>query len=229
MRIVHASDLHGDYRILGKAPHEFDVWAITGDFFPNYGRGSKTGGLIDPDYERSTQLRWWGWKGGSVMRRLRDRPVMWMAGNHDFISLAQMLKGSDYQGPVFDVTTAVDFEGQRFAGYREIPRIVGEWPGEVDDFSDIVKKTMEKDPTILLTHTPPGGILDDDREGAMGHGVGVTAQSLWFAYRPHRVTHHFFGHIHAQGGKRAQEMGVIFINSATTLQVVEVCNVTCTS
>jgi Icc-related predicted phosphoesterase len=219
--IAHASDLHGNYKALDKVATP-DLWVITGDFFPNYGRGPKTNRTIDPNFERAHQLRWWRYKATSVKSRLRGRPVLWVPGNHDFINLSTMLGAYDYTGDAYDVTTeSVELFGYRFAGYREIPYLAGEWVGEVMDFQDIVQRTMELDPDILLTHAPPAGILDDDLEGEYGHGVGVTAQTQWYSYREHRVTHHFFGHIHAQGGKTHEEMGVKFINSATCVQIIE--------
>ena len=221
MIIAHASDLHGSYKALGKVETP-DLWLITGDFFPNYGRGRKTGGLIDAEFERSHQRRWWGYKGASIITRLRGKPVIWCPGNHDFVSLEVLLK-RNYPALVHDVSkTPLEFMGQTWAGYREIPYLAGEWMGETQDFQEIVRTAMSANPTILVTHAPPGGILDDDKEGEYGHGCGVTAQTSALAYQEHRVTHHFFGHIHAQGGKTHEEMGVKFVNSATCIQIIEI-------
>lgn len=223
MIIGHASDLHGNYKKLETKTLP-DLWLLTGDFFDNLGRTDRTGRAIVPAMEISYQHRWWGLKGDSVMRRLGGKPVILVGGNHDFISLAGCLRRANYPY-VRDVTEgAVDFGGQRFAGYREVPYLIGEWVGEVEraNFRPIIDKAMDEDPTILVTHAPPDGVLDDDLEGPTGHGPGVDEQVNLLAFRPNRVTHHFFGHIHKQGGKTQEEMGITFVNSATCLQLIDV-------
>ena len=223
MIIGHASDLHGAYKKL-EVPSLPDVWVITGDFFPNYGRGPRTNKTIDKSMEHGHQLRWWRYKGPSVMRRLGGKPVLWMPGNHDFISLAGMLKVANYPFAHDVSKEPIDLMGQRFAGYRDIPYLEGEWMGETHraDFEPIVRQAMEADPTILLTHAPPEGVLDDDCEGPTGHGPGIPGQIRMLAYMPHRVTHHLFGHIHKQGGKIVEEMGIKFVNSSCCVQMLDV-------
>lgn len=219
MLIGHASDLHGSYKLLGKVETP-DLWLITGDFFPNYGRGPDTGGLILPSYENHFQHRWWGFRADSIMDRLEGRPVLWMPGNHDFVSLAVLLRLAEYRGTVHDLTEGpFELDGQTFTGFREIPYIKGEWMGEVRDFSEIVPKAMSQDPTILVTHAPPGGILDYDPK--WGH-CGIPLLTTALTYQTHRIHHHFFGHVHPDGGKTQEEMGIKFVNSAQRIQLVEV-------
>jgi Icc-related predicted phosphoesterase len=219
MIIAHASDLHGSYKKLTKVGDlDFDLWLITGDFFPNYGRGTKTQGKIDPVYERLFQERWWSYKSQSIMDKLKGKPVIWIAGNHDFISLHQKLVEAKYCASSFDLSLGpVDFAEQRFSGYREIPFIAGEWPGESHDFSLIVQKAMDADPTILVTHAPPAGILDAE---SCGEHCGVANQTSAMTYQNHRITHHFFGHVHHCGGQVKQEMNITFVNSAKTIQLI---------
>lgn len=219
MLVAHVSDLHGKYKKLGNVATP-DLWIISGDFFPNYGRGPKTGGMISEGMEITFQDKWWGFKAESIIERLREKPVVWVPGNHDFISLAGRLKFSNYPAPVFDLTKGpAEFGGKKFAGYREIPYICGEWPGEIHDFSSVVAEAMDSDPDILVTHAPPGGILDQEKSG---ESCGVPVQTVALTYRPHRITHHFFGHVHHCGGKVQEEMGITFVNSATQIQLVEV-------
>lgn len=229
MRIAHASDLHGNYKLLNRGYDSSavseqeglpDLWIISGDFFPNYGRGPKTGYKINSVHERNFQSRWWGYKSNSIMDRLGGKPIIWVGGNHDFISLSSCLRSSKYPGQVFDLSEGpVDFGGQRFAGFREIPYIAGEWVGETQAFSEIISKALEQDPTILVTHAPPGGILDYDP--TYDH-CGIPALTAALTYRPHRITHHFFGHVHPDGNKTHFEMNILFINSSQTVQTVEV-------
>ncbi|NBR00758.1 MAG: hypothetical protein EBT79_10020 [Actinobacteria bacterium] len=220
MKIGHASDLHGRYEKLERIELP-DVWAITGDFFPNRGRGPA--GRIVAEDEVGHQIRWWRHRGPSIMRRLGGRPVLWVGGNHDFVSLAGMLRMSRYAGAVHDVANQpVDIDGHRFAGFREIPYMDGEWVGEAHDLSEVVDRAMDADPTVLLTHAPPAGILDDDGMGAHGHGGGVSPLTTALTWRPHRVVAHLFGHIHEHGGRQVEEMGIRFVNGAGCVTTVEI-------
>ena len=217
VRIQHLSDLHGGSG-LRRALVLPDVWVSTGDFFPNAGR---CGDLhrINAEHEGRYQRTWWGWKGSKIMRIFGDRPVLCVSGNHDFVSLAQMLRGSGYQGEVYEVgSEGLDFMGMRFAGFREIPRLDGEWAGEVEEdaLCLIVARTMEVgNPEILLTHVPPAGVLCSDVE----HGSTSLAKHL--TYGDHRVKYHLFGHDHFGMGI-AEEMGIKFFNSATTVREIMV-------
>ncbi len=220
MILGHASDLHGRYSMLEGVALP-DVWVITGDFFPTKGRGQT--GRIEADAEIDYQVRWWRNKGPSVMRRLGGRPVLWVGGNHDYVNLAGLLKMSKYEGATFDVAAApVDFGGHRFAGFREVPYMEGEWVGESHDLSDVVARAMDADPTVLLTHAPPAGILDDDGMGTMGHGGGVSPLTTALTWRPHRIVAHLFGHIHQHSGRDVEEMGIRFYNGAEKVRLVEI-------
>jgi Icc-related predicted phosphoesterase len=220
MKLGHVSDLHGRYQMLEDVEMP-DAWVITGDFFPNKGRGPA--GRIERDAEVDHQLRWWRHKGPSIMRRLGGRPVLWVGGNHDFVNLAALLRVSQYEGGAFDVADkAVDLGGHRFAGFREVPYMNGEWVGEAHDLSEAVSRAMDADPTVLLTHAPPAGILDDDGMGTMGHGGGVSPLTSALTWLPHRIVAHLFGHIHAHGGRDIEELGVRFYNGAEHVRIVEI-------
>ena len=220
MKIGHASDLHGRYGMLDGIDLP-DVWCITGDFFPNKGRGLE-GRIVAAD-EVDHQVRWWRHKGPSIMRRLGGRPVLWVGGNHDFVNLAGLLRVSKYAGGAFDVADKpIDIGGHRFAGFRQVPYMNGEWVGEAHDLSDVVAQAIDADPTVLLTHAPPAGILDDDGMGSHGHGGGVSPLTTALTWRPHRIAAHLFGHIHEHGGKQVDEMGIRFVNGAGFVTTVEI-------
>ena len=215
MRILHSSDLHGRYKTLleGHATTEFDLWLDTGDFFDNAGRAFD-GRPIEASRESRYQARWL--TNGSVHYRLaawlRGRPALVMPGNHDFICLAEALRRAGANAA--RVTPAgVERLGLRWAGFREIPWIRGEWAGEAEDFSGIINETWATSPDVLVTHAPPGGILDEEA------GYGIPALAVALAYRPHNIQTHFFGHTHANGGQTADRMGVRFINGACTAKI----------
>lgn len=218
LTVGHFSDLHGKgfNHPLFDDSRGIDAWVNTGDFFQNAGR---TGDLcrIDKEVEGRYQKQWFGWKASKLMSLFRDKPVLSIRGNHDFVSLVELLRGYGYQGETYEVDSrGVDFRGVRFAGFCEIPRIDGEWSGEVeeDELARIVKETMEVgNPEVLLTHAPPAGILCADEDH------GCTSLSSWLAYQPHRVKAHLFGHDHSGMGI-AEEMDVFFSNAAMTVRKV---------
>ena len=202
---LHTSDLHGNYKTLLVALEgDFDVWIDTGDFFPNKTRG-------DRDVEVKFQTKWFGHKnlGERIVKALAGRPLISVGGNHDYANLAELVRQAG--GNAFDVTEGpVDFAGQRFAGFREISYIAGEWNGETHaaDFATIVEETFACNPDIIVCHGPAAGIMDDK-----AHGGGVAALTSTLTWTPHNVTAMFFGHIHDTQGV-CEEMGISFINGA---------------
>jgi len=73
-------------------------------------------------------------------------------------------------------------------------------------------------PQVLVTHTPPNGILDY----AMGREhIGMPALTQWLAYSLHTVKYHLFGHNHDENGLQ-EEMGILFSNAAEDSRVIEV-------
>lgn len=208
MKIAHASDLHGAYETLDIAGEERpDLWVFTGDFFPNHTRGIA-------EIETPWQTRWFAWKAEEILSRLRGAPVLLVPGNHDYANLARLLRIVGVEA--HEVTPeGIDFRGVKFAGFGHIPFIAGEWNREATqpELHNLTHAALDSEPDVLLTHSPPQGILN-------GHYPGIGSITTALTYRPHRVRHHLFGHAHVDGGLSVEHMGVTFTNSATTLQWV---------
>lgn len=206
MKFLHSSDLHGQYDDLFSFT-DFDLWIDTGDFFPNKTRG-------DRNVETIYQQRW------SLANGLEDRLTEWLdgrplvsiGGNHDYTSLADLVR--IFGGKAYDLSEGpAKIAGMTFAGFREIPWIIGEWNGESHDFSGLVRTAIGADPDILVTHAPPDGILDSRK-----YPSGIPGLAMALKYQDHRIKHHFFGHIHENGGKSIEEMGIRFVNGATNIK-----------
>lgn len=210
MLVGHFSDLHGALNRVLNTTETPDLWIATGDIFPNSSRGYV-------DIEVPFQEAWWAHFGATIAARFKDRPIIVVDGNHDYISFADCLRQHGVEAYKIEDSPVV--LGKRFAGFREIPWIAGEWNGETVDFQHIVDRTFEADPDILLTHAPPAGILDHDH---FDHGYGVRNLTQALTYRPHRITAHFFGHMHERGGQDTEEMGIRFYNGATKVRFVTV-------
>ena len=216
MKIAHVSDLHGHYEILDCVREVPDVWVFTGDIFP-YMKADHHPFWGQPAFETPHQTRWYGYKADSIVRRLRGAPVLLVPGNHDFADLAALLRRDGVDAR--EVTPrGLDFGGLRFAGFGHIPYIAGRWNREASgsELRDLVVETLDVgNPDILLTHSPPGGIL-------CGGYPGIDSLVTALTYRPNRVAAHLFGHAHEDGGKTISHMGITFVNSATTALLVEV-------
>ncbi len=222
MRILHTSDLHGRYKPLLRAlaAGDYDIWVDTGDFFPN-----KTP-LGSPDEMRFVQPRWQArWFGFKQLKyrlaeALDGRPMVSVSGNHDFTRFANQLRSAGADARQLEAGDCLELLGQRIAGFREVPEDEGRWMGELpqDAFAELVATTEALGPSLLLTHAPPGGILDDVAED--GH-IGVMALTDWLGSRAHGVRAHLFGHTHRHGGQEVERHGLRFINGATQIRVLE--------
>jgi len=207
MKILHSSDLHSHYEGLSSFS-DFDLWIDTGDFFPNKTRG-------DREVEVGFQKEWAGSNnlGELLAKWLDGRPLVSIGGNHDYTSLANLVRESG--GEAFDLSEGpVEIAGMTFAGFREIPWIFGEWNGETHDLSNLVRNAIGADPDILVTHAPPAGILDTRQ-----YRGGIEGLTMALNYQPHRIKYHFFGHIHGNGGKAVDEMGIKFVNGANHIRL----------
>lgn len=239
LRILHTSDRHGSWRpILGF--EDFDLWIDSGDWMPNITRGTpiearfqaswmtldklklrklyqRAGDFYPTDSEQPPHT-------GSIAQRLTTwlagRPMLCVPGNHDYADLAACLRTAGAQA--LNLTKGpAKVGGLRFAGMREIPVIAGEWAGESGEpeLRAAVERVMSFDPQVLVTHSPPNGILDlSDNKG--GH-VGISALTQWLVYRPHRVQLVLFGHVHEQPAV-VREMDIMFSNAAQTARILEV-------
>ena len=201
----HVSDIHGDIGELLRDSWLPDMWVFTGDILPNRTRGKM---FVEVPY----QTEWLLENIQQIIARLGGRPLLSVPGNHDFIDIVPMLR--EHGVDAYAVTPdGVTVAGLRFAGFREINYIAGEWAGETCDFEDLISQTFATNPDILVTHAPPAGILDDD-----GYGVRELTSAL--CYQPHNIKAHFFGHTHGWGGHDTEEMGIRFVNGACNCRLI---------
>ncbi len=213
MRILHSSDLHGNWKEVLRFSN-FDVWVDTGDFFPNKTRGHRA-------EEKRFQTRWFLNKqiGPRLTEWLAGRPLVTVPGNHDYVHLAELMREAGARA--YQATPqGVEVDGVEYAGFRQIPYIFGEWAGEKHqgDFRALVDDVFEVPPDVLVTHAGPADILTG---GDRYHG-GINALTSALSWRPHTIRAHLFGHDHEFGSQTREEVGVIFSNSATKPKIVSV-------
>ena len=231
---------------------DFDVWVDTGDFIPNVSRGERVEANFQRLWLTKSKLKvrkltmpwlrerygseasYWYPKGsrqppssgsivGELTRWLRGRPFISVQGNHDFTSLARPMQRAGAK--VWDVADGpVEIDGERFAGFRHIPFITGEWAGEMGpgvlgtmEGARRTAKAMAADPTVLVTHSPGMGVLDQCP--SKGGRCGIPGITTHLFMKPNRVKLHLFGHVHEEPNVH-QEDGIVFSNAAQTARII---------
>ena len=212
MIILHSSDLHSDISRLWQFT-EFDIWIDTGDFFPNSTRGNAR-------IEQPFQADWLKQHLRQIAGWLRGRPMISLQGNHDYIMLADHLRAAGMNAHQLNaVPHEVTINNVTFAGFSNIPYIIGEWNHETHnaEMQSAVRNMLQHRHSVLLTHAPPHGILDADGK----NHYGIQQLTNVMMYYPHNITHHLFGHVHEDGGKCIERSGIKFYNSARRPQLIE--------
>lgn len=147
MKIIVISDTHGEHRALGRLSG--DVLVHCGDFA--LGERDQAAALAELD----------AWFAQQAFRH-----VLCVGGNHDFLVEARQARGQRvFQHAVCLEDQTVDIDGVRFHGAPWVPELT-QWahfraaPALVEAWSRI-----PDDVDVLVTHTPPQGILDRNSRG----------------------------------------------------------------
>lgn len=220
MRICHVSDTHGRVRNILKS-HLVDVYVLSGDIAPNL---SYPNSAADRKNDALFQQQWYHTVSAELLDIFQGKPVVCLDGNHDFYPVADGLRSIGVN--VYEVDRiGVEVQGVRFAGFPNIPWIGGSWNHEAREshMSELIQGTLSVgDPDVLVTHSPPAGILDMT---VYRENVGSRPITNALLYNPHNVRAHLFGHIHESAGTTSRQMGsrkVLFSNAATTHATLEV-------
>ena len=180
MKILHLSDTHNCHQRLRNLP-EADVAVHSGDFC-----------MAGTEREALDFLNWFC--------NLPYKHKIFICGNHD-----DCLYGANIDGLPDNVhhlsNLGIEIDGVRFYG---VPMFLEDCLTERQsrNYSEIPNDT-----DVLITHSPPLGILDYD------DGVNYGAEELLTKLSGLRIKAHLFGHIHAQHGV-AEQSGVKFSNGA---------------
>jgi len=223
LRVLHSSDLHGQWRNLEKHLYDtaYDVWLDTGDFLPDIPgfwtqRTSKRmcegwqEELLEEEYDNR---RW-----HSFAEALGGRPVLTLRGNHDFTRIGPWLKKAGANVIELGRLPFTELNGFLFAGYEGVMPINGRWWGEVEDdtLRGFAQHAFRQDPDVLVTHGPPAGILS--RQWGSPSLTSLLAYDV-----PENLRYHFFGHIHEHGGETMEVNDITFVNGARRVRLHEIC------
>ena len=249
MRIVHFSDWHGGafdlppadlYACTGDMLPNFRIYDIDlqgggrtvwehnlellGEPLVPQPPGTFVKRPPDPARERDLQARYLKKMGHGYMRQrfgTPDAPVACCRGNHDFTELWPM-----FGGRVFEIgddpTLWSRFGTLKIGGVRGMRKHRGRWSDELSDpdFADRARG-LPQDLDVLVTHSPPEGILDFMSDGH-GHVGSPALRTYVERHDPAltALTAHLFGHIHEAHGL-TRLGGTLFSNAATTWNVID--------
>lgn len=180
MKILHLSDTHSHHRSFLNLP-EADVVVHSGDFC-----------MVGSEAETIDFLNWFC-----------DLPYahkIFICGNHDDCLYGANISGLD-SNVHYLCNSGIEIDGVKFYG---VPMFMG------DCVTDRRQRNIEKIPAVtdvLITHSPPYGILDFD------DNINYGDEHLLVKVIEVQPYLHLFGHIHARHGI-VKEHGVTFSNGA---------------
>ena len=180
LRLLHISDTHGVHRRLRDLP-EADILVHSGDFTMS---GSEAEAL---DF-----LEW--------LCDLPYRHKVLVAGNHDACLYGATLDGLN-DNVHYLCGSGVEIEGLKFWG---VPMFMEDC---VSGHQEQLYTAIPDGTDVLVTHTPPYGILD--RDGGILYGSRELLEKV-HTIRPRL---HLFGHIHKAHGTTIDGM-TVFSNAA---------------
>ena len=180
LKLLHISDTHGVHRRLRDLP-EADILVHSGDFT-----------MSGSEAETLDFLEW--------ICDLPYRHKVLVAGNHDACLYGATLDGLD-DNVHYLCDSGVEIEGLKFWG---VPMFMEDC---VSGHQEQLYAAIPDDTDVLVTHTPPYGILD--RDGSILYGSRVLLERV-STIRP---CLHLFGHIHKAHGMTNDGM-TVFSNAA---------------
>ena len=191
MRLIVVSDTHGNHEKLGVL--EGDVLVHCGDFCDGFCRDP---GDID--------------KVDAWFAEQRFDLILCVGGNHDFEAEERFMAGERVlRNAVWLLDDAYVYRGVKFYGAPWLPELQG-WAFCRSE-RELRKKwaMIPNDTNVLITHTPPYGILDQPRSRPANRGCPHLLERV----RQIRPSFHLFGHIHESAGIHSGD-GTTFVNAS---------------
>ncbi len=192
MNIVVISDTHGRHEELGRLAG--DVLIHCGDFESIFSRNSVSVYQIDD------------WFGRQSFER-----IYCIGGNHDFRLVQEVAEGrAPFRNAIWLHERSDVFRGVTFYGASWVPMLHGFAFFADDEFLERAWSRIPEDVDVLITHTPPLGVLDVSSRGK-SLGCRFLAERL----KDLSPALHCFGHVHNSRG--ATTIGATTFMNATSV------------
>ena len=190
MKLVIISDTHNQHNLLGQL--RGDVLIHCGDMFD----------LFQPNDDDIANIDAW-------FARQDFELILVTGGNHD-VSLEQELNRTDqpFENAYFLRDEAYEHRGVVFYGAPWIPGLRGHAFYADADRLRSAWSMIPANTDVLITHTPPAGVLD-----VSSNGMALGCVHLESELQRVSPSVHCFGHIHASGGTLAAN-GTRFVNAS---------------
>ena len=198
MRIVIISDTHGGHEELGDLCG--DVLIHCGDVEHLFRKDDQAIEKIDD---------WFG--------RQQFDHVLCTGGNHDLTLERHVQAGKQpFRNALFLHDTELVIDGIKFFGAPWVPHLEKHAFFADERALDEAWSRIPNDVDVLITHTPPAGVLDVSSRGAT-LGCKLLARRLK-AVKP---VLHCFGHVHASAGSRVRG-GTTYVNASSVNSSFEI-------
>ena len=190
MKLTVISDTHGNHDRLGRL--RGDVLIHCGDMFNMFRQSHE-------DFHRMDA--WFGEQDFDL--------ILCIGGNHDVeLQKRSLHTQQPFRNAVYLENSAFEFEGIRFFGAPWIPGLCGQAFFVEDEALPEKWSAIPPDVDVLITHTPPDGILD-----LSSSGLQLGCPHLRSALERTTPTVHCFGHVHASSGTHSNGT-TTFVNAA---------------
>lgn len=239
MLIKHLSDWHVGEQIdafLKDDKGTPDLILVSGDMVRNYIPRKERVTIPEKQKEEGLiQRRVWELQVEQIEAVYPGVDIVAVPGNHDFFDMEIPGHVQSFDKPE---PKTIEIGGVKITGFRGVPIFRGNWDCELSPNAlKAIYDLLDKDAHILLTHTPPEGVLDFvpdrwndciDQKGpdeVLGRHIGAKGLLGWVAGTTHgrtKIRLHAFGHCHEQGGKTDQHFSAIFSNGSLTTNYVEI-------
>ena len=191
MNIAIISDTHGEHEKLGTLSGE--VLIHCGDMFNLFSPG-------DDDVERMDE--WFGKQDFEL--------ILCTGGNHDCALEDRLtITSNPFKNAIYLQDQSYVHRGVIFYGSPWIPELYGHAFYQDDDQLEKIWSEIPADTDVLITHTPPAGILD-----VSSRGLELGCVHLARELKRISPTLHCFGHVHASAGVHVSD-GINFINASS--------------
>jgi Icc-related predicted phosphoesterase len=209
MRILAISDIHDDFdRFAPETLPDADLCVVAGDL-TNYG--------IRRPLQLAAALRW-------IMQMGQQIPTLWIPGNHDIGVTSNTFSYQDDVTCILNETVSVNgltFRGVSLSPCYTLPELAEMWDYmTVDEDAERAAYAFER-VDIVVSHTPPYGILDSGAwvPGRGQENYGSQALADYIARHAPRLV--ICGHVH-EGRGHARVGATDVYNVAQSAQLIEI-------